>query len=108
MYNRLEMVGRLTRDPELKYSQQGTAVATFAVATDVWTGKQETCFIECVMFGKRAEALSKNLKKGDPLHCAGRLVLEKWEKDGEKRQAHKCRVDDFTFLPRGAEKDVPF
>ena len=94
-YNRVILVGNLTRDIELKYLQSGTAVAEVGVAInerqkqgDAWI--ETTVFVDVTMWGKTAEAAAQYLAKGSPLLIEGRLKLDTWEKDGQKRS--KLRV----------------
>jgi single-strand DNA-binding protein len=77
----------------------------FGLATNrKWTGQDgqehdETCFVDLTMFGKRAETISKYLKKGDPLFVSGRLKFEAWQaQDGSKRSRLKVLVEDFQFV----------
>lgn len=120
--NKVIMVGHLTRDPQLSYTPSQTAVVDFGLATSYryTTGseqREETCFIDCRMFGKRAEVINKYLKKGAPLYIEGRLTFDQWEaQDGTKRSKHRITVTDFQFLggkPEGKagpkdEQDIPF
>jgi len=82
--NKVLLIGNLTRDPELKYLPNQTAVCDFGLAVNrTWTGqdgtkKEETTFVDCSCFGKTAEILSKYKKKGDPLFVEGHLKLDKW------------------------------
>ena len=103
-YNKTIMLGNLTKDPELKYLPSQTAVCTFGIATNrKWkdqSGKEneEVCFVDCVMFGKRGEALNKYFSKGDPIFIEGRLTLDTWKaQDGTQRSKHKISVENFEF-----------
>ena len=124
-YNRIILVGNLTRDPELSYTPANTPMCKFGIATNrKWkdsegNAKEEVCFVDCALFGKSAEAFNQYLKKGSPVLVEGRLRLERWEKDGQKRSKHSVMVDSFTFLPDGnkggggstqapADDDIPF
>ena len=107
-FNRIVLAGCLTRDPQLSYTPNQTAVVDFGLAiNDSWTAKdgtkkEETCFVDCRMFGKRAEAINQYCKKGDPLLVEGKLTFETWEaQDGSRRSKHKVKVDNFTFLGSG-------
>lgn len=122
-FNKIILLGNLTRDPELSYLPSQTPVCQFGLATNrKWTGQDgqqhdETCFVDCVAFGKRAETLNKYLHKGDPVLIEGRLSFESWQaQDGSKRSKHKVNIEGFTFVgqkqqesgqqrPRG---DAPF
>lgn len=104
-YNKIILLGNLTRDPELSYLPSQTAVCNFGIATNrKWTGKdgqqkEEVCFVDCVAFGKIAETLNKYLHKGESVLIEGRLKFESWQaKDGSKRNKHKVVVETFTFV----------
>src|SRR3954468_3199782 len=106
--NKVLLMGNITRDPELKYLPNQTAVCDFGLAVNrTWTGqdgvkKEEVTFVDCSCFGKTAEILSKYKKKGDPLFVEGRLKLDQWEaQDGSKRSKLKVVVENFQFLNRG-------
>ena len=94
--NKVMLIGNLTRDPDLKYLPNGSAIVEYGLAINrSWTDpagnkKEEATFVDVVMFGKVAEIAGKWLKKGKPVYVEGRLKLEQWEKDGEKRS--KLRV----------------
>jgi single-strand DNA-binding protein len=104
--NRVFLVGNLTRDPEVRYTPSGAAVADLRLAsTRVYTTdgqkKEETCFIDVVVWGKPAEACREYLTKGSPLLVEGTLQFEQWQTDGgEKRSKHKVRADRVQFLSR--------
>jgi single-strand DNA-binding protein len=106
--NKVLLMGNITRDPELKYMPNQTAVCDFGLAVNrTWTGqdgvrKEEVTFVDCSCFGKTAEILSKYKKKGDPLFVEGRLKLDQWEaQDGSKRSKMRVIVENFQFLNRG-------
>ena len=101
-------MGNLTRDPQLSYTPNQTAVIDFGLATNRrWTGqdgsqREETCFVDCRMFGKRAEVINKYCKKGNPLFVEGRLTFDTWEaQDGSKRSKHRVTVENFEFISGG-------
>jgi len=102
--NKVMLMGRLTRDPQLSYLPSQTAVVEFGLATSRTYRKQdgsqgeETCFVDCQMFGKRAEVINQYVKKGDPLFLEGRLKFDSWEKDGQKRSKLRVFVENFEFL----------
>jgi single-strand DNA-binding protein len=94
-YNRVILVGNLTRDPELRYISTGTAVSEIGLAVNdrVKRGDQwvdETTFVDVTMWGRTAEVANEYLSKGSPVLIEGRLKLDSWEKDGQKRS--KLRV----------------
>ena len=104
-YNKVIMLGNLTRDPELRYLPSQTAVVSFGIATNrKWTRRdgqvnEEVCFVDCSMFGKRGETINKYFKKGDPILIDGHLVLDTWQaQDGSQRSKHKIAVDNFEFI----------
>lgn len=106
--NKVMLIGNLTRDPELKYLPNQTAVCEFGLAVNrTWTGqdgvkKEETTFVDCTAWAKQAEVLQKWRKKGDPLFVEGRLKLDQWEaQDGSKRSKMRVIVENFQFLNRG-------
>ncbi len=107
-FNKILLIGNLTRDPQLSYTPNQTPVVDFGLATNRrWTGqdgsqREETCFVDCRMFGKRAEVINKYCKKGNPLFIEGRLTFDSWEaQDGTKRSKHRVTVMNFEFLGGG-------
>lgn len=108
--NKVLLMGNLTRDPQLSYLPSQTPVVEFGLAVNRVFKKQdgtegkETCFVDCQMFGKRAEAIQKYVKKGDPLFVEGRLKLDQWQdQDGNKRSRLRVFVENFEFLSRGGQ-----
>ncbi|MFW5745070.1 MAG: single-stranded DNA-binding protein [Spirochaetota bacterium] len=106
--NRATFTGNVTRDAEIKHTGGGTAVLNFSVAVndrikknDEWT--DYASFLDCVLFGKRAEALAKYLTKGSRVGIDAKIRHERWEKDGEKKSRVKFYVDDVTLL--GGKRD---
>lgn len=105
MYNRVIMVGNLTRDIELRYSGSGMAIAKTAIATNrrykTQQGEQreETCFIDITLFGRAAEIANQYLRKGSKVLVEGRLVFEQWtDQSGNKRSKHSIAVDNLQML----------
>ena len=103
--NKVFLIGNLTRDPELRYTPSGTAVASFGLATTrkyrTQGGEQqeETCFVDLEVWAKRAEVMSEYLSKGSPVFIEGRLRLDTWETaQGDKRSRLKGVVETFQFL----------
>jgi single-strand DNA-binding protein len=104
-YNKVILMGNLTRDPELKYLPSGTAVARLGLAvnhsyTDRQSGekKEEVCFIDLDAFGRTAETMNEYLQKGRTVLIEGRLRYRTWETDdGQKRGKHDVFVERFTF-----------
>ncbi|WP_214854931.1 single-stranded DNA-binding protein [Exiguobacterium sp. s130] len=102
MINRVVLVGRLTRDPEMKYTQSGIAVTRFTLACDrqfTQDGKRETDFIDCTVWRKQAENVAQYLKKGSLAGVEGRLQISSYEdKDGQRRYRAEVVADSVRFL----------
>ncbi len=105
--NRVVLTGNLTRDPELRQTANGFAVLGFGVAVNdrrrnAQTGEWEDYpnFIDCTMFGTRAESVSKFLSKGSKVAIEGKLRWSQWERDGQKRSKIEVIVDDIEFMSR--------
>ncbi|MGA1932917.1 single-stranded DNA-binding protein [Arcobacter sp. YIC-464] len=105
MYNKVIMVGNLTRDIELRYLPSGAAIAKSAIATSykykTSTGEQkdEVCFLDFNIFGRSAEVANQYLRKGSKVLLEGRLVFEQWTaQDGSNRNRHSLRVDTMKML----------
>ncbi len=112
-FNKIFLMGNLTRDPQLSYTPSQTAVVDFGLATNrKWTGpdgsqRQDTCFVDCRAFGRLAENINKYLTKGRPVFVEGRLTFESWTaQDGTKRSRHRVTVENFQFLPGTSPGDV--
>ncbi|MEA3314442.1 MAG: single-stranded DNA-binding protein [Campylobacterota bacterium] len=110
MYNKLIMIGNLTRDIEIKYLPNGTSIANGAIATShkykLQSGeqKEEVCFIDFSVFGKQATILSQYVRKGSKVMLEGRLSFEQWQdQNGGKRSRHTLKVDTFKFLDSKAD-----
>ena len=104
-YNKVILVGNLTRDPQLSYLPSQTPVVEFGLAVNHrWRGangeqREETCFIDCRCYGKQAETLNQYVTKGQALLVEGRLQFDTWEgQDGQKRSKHRVFVQGFQFL----------
>ncbi len=111
-YNKVILVGNLTRDPELRYLPSNTAVCDFSLAVNhryrdrEGNQKEDVCFIECSAFGKSGEVINQYVTKGKPLLVEGRLRLETWTaQDGGKRSRHSVFVENFQFLGDGRRDD---
>ena len=101
MLNRVILIGRLTRDPELRYLQNGTAVATFSLAVNRKYNKEETDFIDIVAWRQLAEHCANYLSKGRLVAVEGRLQIRSYEdKEGQKRKAAEVVADDVRFLEK--------
>ena len=102
MYNRVILIGRLTQDPELKYTQNGTAVTRFTLAVDRRFNREETDFINIVIWRGLAENCAKYLGKGRLAAIEGRLQVRSYEgQDGQRRWVTEVVADDVRFLDRG-------
>lgn len=104
-FNKVFLMGNLTRDPQLSYTPSQTAVVDFGLAVNRrWKGqdgesREETCFVDCQAFGRLAENINKYLTKGRPLFVEGRLTFNTWTaQDGTKRSKHRVTVENFQFL----------
>lgn len=115
--NKVMLIGNLTRDPELKYTPQGTAVCTFGMATNrEWTDssgqKQEDAqFHRLVAWGKLGEICAEILSKGRKVYIQGRLQTRSWQtNEGQDRQSTEVVVDEMIALgaPRGRDNDEGF
>lgn len=101
--NRLVLVGRLTKDPELKYTQSNKAVATFTVAVNRQfknaNGETEADFINCVIWGKPAENLSRYMKKGGQVGVDGRIQTRNYQaEDGSRKYVTEVIAENVQFL----------
>ena len=111
MYNKVILVGRLTKNVELRYLPSGSAIATFSLATSrSWKDKnsgetkEETMFIDIKTFGRSAEIANQYLKKGNRVLVEGRLVLERWtDQNGQNRSKHVVQADNINFMETRAE-----
>ena len=108
--NRVNITGNLTRDPELRATAGGTQVLSFGVAVNdrrrnPQTGEWEDYpnFVDCTMFGTRAEAVSRFLAKGNKVAIEGKLRYSSWERDGQRRSKLEVIVDEIEFLSRGQQ-----
>ncbi len=104
--NSVVLIGRLTRDAELRYSNSGTAICKFAIANnysrkqgDNWN--EETNFFDAVLMGRRAEALHKYLVKGKQVGIQGELRQSRWEQEGQKRSRVEVFVNEVNLLGGG-------
>ena len=104
-YNRVILMGHLTRDPELKYVKQRTAVSNIGLAVNDRVKKDEEwvdepTFVEVTLWGRSAEVANEYLEKGSPVLVEGRLKYEAWETDGQKRSRLKVICDRMQMLGR--------
>ena len=109
MYNKVVLVGNLTRDIELRYSQAGMAIAKTAIATSrKFTAngekKEEVMFIDITFFGRSAEVANQYLRKGSKILVEGRLQFEQWvDQNGGKRSKHSVAVETMQMLDSKGE-----
>lgn len=110
-YNKVILMGRLTRDPEVRYASNGNAIAKLSVAVNrVWRNKEgqqqeETTFVDVDAFGRQAETISQYLSKGRPIFLEGRLKLDQWDdkQTGQKRSRLGVVLDRFEFIDSRGE-----
>ena len=115
--NKVFLIGNLTRDPELRHTASGTAVTSFGIAVNrkrkdqSGEVKEEVCFVDINMFGRRAEVINEYFSKGNPIFIEGRLQFQQWEtKDGQKRNTLRVVAENFQFLGKtrkGEGADIP-
>lgn len=105
--NHVAITGNLTRDPELRSTAGGTAVMSFGIAVNDYRKNQQTGewedypnFIDCTMFGARAQSVSRFLSKGSKVAIEGKLRWSQWERDGQKRSKIEVIVDEIEFMSR--------
>ena len=102
--NKVMLIGRLGKDPEIRYTQGGLAIGSFSLATSEKYKKQNgemeerTEWHNCTVFGKQAETIEKYLHKGSQVYVEGSIRTEKYQKDGQDRYATKIIVNGFQFL----------
>lgn len=109
-YNKVMLGGHLTRDPELRYTPKGTAIAVIGMAINrVWTTeagekKEEVTFVDCTAWGRTAEVIGQYMRKGDPAFFEGRLRLEQWDdkQSGAKRSKISIVIESFQFLNKSS------
>jgi single-strand DNA-binding protein len=127
-FNKVMLMGNLTRDPELRYTSNGSAVTSFGLAGnrkfkqgDEW--KDDVCFVDITVWGKQGENCAEYLSKGRPAFIEGFLKFSTWESDGQKRNKLEVVANTVQFLgsrgsssgetsgeqaPNSNEDDVPF
>ena len=97
--NTVSLIGRLGADPQLRYTQSGTAVATCSIAVPRRRNRDEIDWFDLTFWGKTAEIASQHLTKGRQIGVTGRLLQERWEtQEGEKRSKVVVVVDSLTFI----------
>lgn len=108
-FNKVILAGNMTRDPELRYTPKGTAIAKFGLAINRnWTSedgqkREEVTFVDVDAFGKQAEVIGQYLRKGRPVLVEGRLKLDQWDdkQTGQKRSRLGVVLESFSFLDSG-------
>lgn len=123
--NRVNISGNLTRDPELRATTGGTQVLSFGMSVNDRRKNQQTGewedypnFVDCTMFGSRAEKISRYLTKGCKVAVEGKLRYSQWERDGQKRSKLEVIVEEIEFMSRqqaaepdpsdAYDEDIPF
>ena len=111
-YNKIIMIGNLTRDPQLSYLPSNTPVVEIGLASNRrWKGqdgqqREDTCFVDCRAYGRQAETINQYTSKGRQILVEGRLQFDRWQdKDGNPRSKHRIIIENFQFLdsrPTGA------
>jgi single-strand DNA-binding protein len=104
--NKVTLAGRLTRDPEIKYTPSGTAIADFSLAVTRYyknsagESQEDTDFIDVTAFGRSAEFIGKHLKKGSPVYVEGRLKLDQWtdKQSGQPRSKLRVVAESMQFV----------
>lgn len=107
-FNRVFLMGNLTRDVEIRHTPQNTAVGSFGIAvnrkyrTQDGQNHEEVTFVDCDAWGRQAEVMAQYLKKGRPVFIEGRLKLDQWQdQQGNKRSKLKVVVENFQFVDSG-------
>ena len=112
--NKVVLTGNLTRDPELRSTNSGMPVLGFCVAVNDRRRNQQTGewedypnFVDCTMFGNRAESVSRYLSKGSKVAIEGKFHWSQWERDGQKRSKLDVIVDEIEFMSRNESASAP-
>lgn len=110
-FNKVILMGNLTRDPEVRTTPSGQSVANFSLAVNrTWKGadgnqQEAVSYIDCVAWGRPGEVIAQYVQKGRPILVSGRLDQRSWEQDGNKRSKVEVVVEDFNFVGGGAGGD---
>lgn len=112
MFNRIILIGNLTKDPELRYTPNGAAVSTFRIAVNTRykqgeDNREETLFIDTVVFGKQAENCSQYLSKGSQVLVEGRLQERRWESDGQQKSKFEVIAQNVRFMSKRTGPSQP-
>ena len=106
--NKVNLIGRTTKDIQLSYTQNQKAVGRFTVAVNRMKKEDGADFINCKVWGNRAEIMSKYIKKGHRVGISGRIETGSYEKDGHRVHTTEVVVDDFDFLePKDQTQEQP-
>ncbi len=109
-YNKVIMIGNLTKDPVVRNTPNGKTVCEFGLAVnEKWGGETRTCFIDVDVWGKSGEACAHYLSKGVPVLIEGNLRFDTWEKDNQRRTKHSISAFNVQFLgdSKPAERNEP-
>ncbi len=115
-FNKVILAGNLTRDPELRYTPTGVAIAKFGLAINrTWKNeagetKEEVCFVDVDAFRRQAEVIAQYMRKGRPILVEGRLKLDTWEDKNthQKQSKLKVHLESFSFIDsKGTEGGAP-
>lgn len=112
MFNKVVLAGNLTRDIDIRYSQNGSAIAKTAIATSrKFTAngekKEETCFIDLTFFGRSAEVANQYLRKGSKVLVEGRLNFEQWaDQNGQKNSKHSIIVETMQMIDSKSSNSI--
>lgn len=108
-FNKVVLMGNLTRDPEVRTTPSGQSVANFSLAVNrTWKGadgnqQESVSYIDCVAWGRSGEVIAQYMQKGRPILVSGRLDQRSWEQDGQKRSKVEVIVEDFNFIGGGSD-----
>ena len=113
-FNKITLVGNLGRDPELRYTPQGTPVCSFSMATNERRKdksgemQDQTTWFKVTLWGRQAETASQYLTKGKPVYIEGRLRVEEWtDRDGKPRHTLEVNATDMQFIGGGRSEEPP-
>lgn len=113
-FNKVILMGNLTRDPETRQTPNGQSVTNFSLAVNrTWKGQdgstqEAVSYIDCVAWGRTGEVIAQYMQKGRPILVSGRLDQRSWEQDGNKRSKVEVIVEDFNFVGGGAGDSASF
>lgn len=108
-FNKVILMGNLTRDPETRQTPSGQSVTNFSLAVNrTWKGQdgqtqEAVSYIDCVAWGRTGEVIAQYMQKGRPILVSGRLDQRSWEQDGNKRSKVEVIVEDFNFVGGGGD-----